>query len=407
MQETNSLIAYRLRTVRIGVQATFLVLVPLVGFLFIPSSIPMNEPVYISVIGAAAVGAVVIATLPWRRLFEKGRGLPTMYVWSVLDILLITAILQSAGENGAPFFVLYALTTAFAAASYRPRAIAAVVAFTFVAYAGMILIFEDKLIVAATLVRFSALVGVAFITGFLSGELMAQNRRLEEEVAERQAAESRLKKSQAQLAEAQHLAQLGSWEWDVKANELTWSGELLRIFGVDRDEFGADYDSYIARIHPEDRAWVNERIQMAYDNLEPFTFEHRIIRADGTERVLLARGVVEADDKGGATSMVGTAIDMTDRIEAERSQRELAELEARHQQAMEINDNVVQGLTVAAYSLEIHEEQRAGKAIRATLGAARKIVEKLLSGRYGEMQPGDFVRSEPAMVKLDEETADK
>jgi hypothetical protein len=69
---------------------------------------------------------------------------------------------------------------------------------------------------------------------------------------------------------------------------------------------------------------------------------------------------------------------------------------------MEINDSVVQGLTVAAYSLEVDDKERARKAVKATLAAARRIVEKLLSNRFDQMKPGDFVRSEPARIGIDD-----
>jgi len=403
VSESFALISYRLRTVRVGVQATFFVLACLTAFLLIPSDITVNESVYIATLVVAAVGGAVISLLPWLKLFQKGLGMPVMYAWSVFDIVLITIILSAVGTTGPPFFfILYALTTVFAAASYRPLVQAVLFGFTLAAYVTMVLLLEDMVVTASMVVRFGALAGVAYITGFLSRELQSQNERLAREVSEHKATEARLRASEAQLEEAQRVAHLGSWEWNAKTDELSWSDELLRIFGVDTQSFGADYESFISAVHPEAREWVDELVRDAYRNVQPLVFEHRIVRPDGSERVLFARGRVEMDRDGEATRMVGTTLDLTEQKKAERAERDLAELSARQQQAMEINDNVVQGLTVASYSLEAGEEERARKAVRATLTAARGIVEKLLSGRLDQLKPGDFVRSEPARIGTEE-----
>jgi PAS domain S-box-containing protein len=403
MGEPASLIAYRLRTVKVGVQATFVVLIPLVAFLFIPSSISIERPLYIASLIVTAVGAAVVAFLPWERLFERGWGLRFMYAWSILDVLIITAILASVGRDGAPFFVLYGLTTVFAAASYRPGPLVAFLVFTLGSYLTMVTVSENNVMVAPTIVRFAALAGVALITGFLSRELLVQNERLAREVADRQRAELRLRASESQLEDAQRVAHLGSWEWDIQKNELMWSNELLRIFGVEKGAFEATYDGFISAVHPDDREWVNEVVRRSFETLQPFAFEHRVLRPDGSERVLLARGRVEAHDTGEPSVMIGTALDLTEAKKAERAERDFAELADRQQQAMEINDNVVQGLIVAGYSLEANDPKRAGRAIAATLGAARKIVDKLLSGRFDLMKPGDFVRSEPATLDIEDE----
>jgi PAS domain S-box-containing protein len=403
MGEPASLIAYRLRTVKVGVQATFVVLIPLVAFLFIPSSISIERPLYIASLIVTAVGAAVVAFLPWERLFERGWGLRFMYAWSILDVLIITAILASVGRDGAPFFVLYGLTTVFAAASYRPGPLVAFLVFTLGSYLTMLTVSDNNVMVAPTIVRFAALAGVALITGFLSSELLVQNERLAREVADRQRAELRLRASESQLEDAQRVAHLGSWEWDIQKNELMWSNELLRIFGVEKGAFEATYDGFISAVHPDDREWVNEVVRRSFEALQPFAFEHRVLRPDGSERVLLARGRVEADDTGEPSVMIGTALDLTEAKKAERAERDFAELADRQQQAMEINDNVVQGLIVAGYSLEANDPKRAGRAIAATLGAARKIVDKLLSGRFDLMKPGDFVRSEPATLDIEDE----
>src|SRR6266550_4162086 len=74
-------------------------------------------------------------------------------------------------------------------------------------------------------------------------------------------AEEQSQLSELQLTETQHIANVGSWEWDVQANKASWSDELYRIFGVQPQEFGATYEAYLAYIHPDDRKLVESTIE--------------------------------------------------------------------------------------------------------------------------------------------------
>ena len=76
------------------------------------------------------------------------------------------------------------------------------------------------------------------------------------DISMRIAAEERLRRSEAQLADAQQLAALGSWEWDVVSNEVTWSPELYRILGRDPDRSPASFEGYFEAVHPSDRPLV-------------------------------------------------------------------------------------------------------------------------------------------------------
>ena len=73
------------------------------------------------------------------------------------------------------------------------------------------------------------------------------------DISMRIAGEERLRRSEAQLAEAQELAALGSWEWDVASADITWSPQLYRILGRDPDRAPASYESYLEAVHPADR----------------------------------------------------------------------------------------------------------------------------------------------------------
>lgn len=125
-------------------------------------------------------------------------------------------------------------------------------------------------------------------------------------LSERDAAEAALEK-------AQEVAHLGSWEWDVATGTVVWSDELYRIFGVEPQSVPITLESFLERVHPDDRARVRRRIEQAHAEREPFAFDHGIVRPDGKVRILHGSGEVTLDERGAVTRMVGTAQDITER----------------------------------------------------------------------------------------------
>ena len=84
------------------------------------------------------------------------------------------------------------------------------------------------------------------------------------EVTERKRAEEEIQRREAQLVEAQRIARLGSYEWDLRTNTVRRSEELYRIFGLLPHEFEPTYEGYLARVHPEDRATTKEIIDRSF-----------------------------------------------------------------------------------------------------------------------------------------------
>jgi len=115
------------------------------------------------------------------------------------------------------------------------------------------------------------------------------------------------------LGEAQRLAQLGSWEWDIARNRVTWSEELYRLYGLDPDTALLTYESYLERIHPDDLPSVRETVDRAYAEGTPFEMEHRVVPPGGDVRWLHGRGRVITDESGAPVRMLGTSQDITDR----------------------------------------------------------------------------------------------
>ncbi|HYZ82836.1 MAG TPA: PAS domain S-box protein [Bryobacteraceae bacterium] len=141
------------------------------------------------------------------------------------------------------------------------------------------------------------------------------------DITARRQVEEALRTREAQLKEAQRLAHLGSWQWEIATNTVTWSDELYRIWGVNPQEFERTYPAVLGLVHPDDRQVVDQVIQKTYRDHVPYELEHRIIRPDGTVRILQSRGAVVVDDAGNAVRLVGTGQDMTERKQAEEELR--------------------------------------------------------------------------------------
>jgi PAS domain S-box-containing protein len=121
------------------------------------------------------------------------------------------------------------------------------------------------------------------------------------------------KLQETRLAEAQELAHIGSWEWEVVSNRVTWSDELYRLWGLEPGSREMHYEAFLASVHPDDREMVKETVDRAYEARMPFAFEHRVLLPDGTVRWMSSRGVVDTDDSGRPIRTRGSAQDITER----------------------------------------------------------------------------------------------
>ena len=132
--------------------------------------------------------------------------------------------------------------------------------------------------------------------------------------------ERQLLASEARLEEAQALAQIGSWQWDIAANKTTWSDELYRISGT--AHVTPNYEGFLERVHPDDLEMFAQAIERALTEATPFALDHRIVRPDGSIKVLASRGQVVTDDAGRVIRMSATAQDITERHALERMKNE-------------------------------------------------------------------------------------
>ena len=121
------------------------------------------------------------------------------------------------------------------------------------------------------------------------------------------------------LKRAQALAQMGSWEWHIPTGQLLWSDEIFSLFGIPVDAFGASYPAFLDRVHPDDRALVEEAVRRAVEEGADYELDHRIVRPDGEIRFVHESGEVERDRAGVPLRMRGIVQDVTRSRAVERS----------------------------------------------------------------------------------------
>ena len=143
------------------------------------------------------------------------------------------------------------------------------------------------------------------------------------DITERKQAEEWLRTKEEDLARAQAVAHLGSWSWDSVHDIISWSDEMFRIYGVDPKDFVPRRATLARFTHPDDHALRDQALAKAIRGQRVEPYEMRVVRPDGTERVVLVIGVEALRDAEGRPLRVfGTALDITERKQAERALRE-------------------------------------------------------------------------------------
>ncbi|MBI2471454.1 MAG: PAS domain S-box protein [Planctomycetes bacterium] len=138
-------------------------------------------------------------------------------------------------------------------------------------------------------------------------------------------AEETLRKSEAGLANAQRIAHMGSWEWDIITNEMRWSDEIYRIFDLTPQKFGPTHEAFLNTIHPDDRGLVKGSVIKALYGKAPYSVDYRIVLPDGSERIVHEQAEVVFDNAAKAIQMNGTIQDVTNIRKAEKLLRESEE----------------------------------------------------------------------------------
>jgi PAS domain S-box-containing protein len=128
-----------------------------------------------------------------------------------------------------------------------------------------------------------------------------------------------LQESKARLEEAQRVAHIGHYYWDLDANRVVWSDELYRIYGLTPQKGPIDMAMVREMMHPDDRVHVFRTAEEAIRSTVHTQVEHRVVRPDGEVRTVHALGTVKRDASGRPYQIFGTVQDITDRKRAEEA----------------------------------------------------------------------------------------
>jgi PAS domain S-box-containing protein len=189
-------------------------------------------------------------------------------------------------------------------------------------------------------------------------------------------AERMLREREQQLAEAHALAQLGSFEWDVGANQLIWSPELCRICGLEPRTFTSTLEYLSECMHPDDRAAVEAALWKAARGGGAFGLEHRVIRPDGEVRLLFSRGRITRTEHDRPLRLLGVCQDVTEQREGER---QLAEAHAQAELSRRLQSGLLPILSLNDSTLVLRTRYLPGQE-RALLGADFYDAQELPDG---------------------------
>jgi len=189
--------------------------------------------------------------------------------------------------------------------------------------------------------------------------------KVTQDITEQREAERVLRVREQQLAEAQAIAQLGSFEWDVAADQVTWSPELCHIFGLESRTFTAPAQVFVSCFHVEERPLVVAAIRQAARTGTSFGGEYRAVRPDGEVRLLSSQGRVVRDERGRAQRVIGICQDVTEQREGER---QLAEADAQAELSRQLQRGLLPVLSLRDSTLLLRTRYLPGHE-RALLGA--------------------------------------
>ncbi|MDD4249716.1 MAG: PAS domain S-box protein, partial [Methanosarcina sp.] len=151
------------------------------------------------------------------------------------------------------------------------------------------------------------------------------DEKVKERTAELEEAYKSLEKSEKGLAEAQKIAHIGNWDWNIITNKLYFSDEVYRIYGCEPQEFSVTRNVFLSYVHPDDRDYVDNSFNKSL-NEKPISIDYRIILPNKEERVIHAQGEVIFNDENIPFRTIGTIQDITERIKSEEKNQILANI---------------------------------------------------------------------------------
>jgi PAS domain S-box-containing protein len=214
-----------------------------------------------------------------------------------------------------------------------------------------------------------------------------------QDISVRKKQEASLKKIKSRLVEAQRIAHLGNWDWDIVNNSFWLSDECYRILGIDPQYFDGNFEALNKLIHPDDRQGVKETNDQAIKNCKSFNLEFRVIRPDGVIRSIHKRGEVQCVNNQ-AVRLLGTIQDITEQKKAESqlilsrqklrtlaAKMEMIEEQERRRIASDLHDSIGQILAFATRELKYMRKNLPKKYSDALLEIAEELDKAVVQAR--------------------------
>lgn len=161
------------------------------------------------------------------------------------------------------------------------------------------------------------------LVGIVENGVLVRAWGSQRDITERKQTESALKNNQKRLELAQKAGKIGTFEWNIQTDRVTWTEELEAVYGLAPGSFGGNYDNWTQSLHPADRVRAEQEVRSAAMEGKELDTEFRILSPDGSLRWIAAKAHVFCDRTGKPLRMIGVNMDISDRKQAEVEREQL------------------------------------------------------------------------------------
>ncbi|MEO8304651.1 MAG: diguanylate cyclase [Betaproteobacteria bacterium] len=249
-----------------------------------------------------------------RRAADPSLTMPQM---AVATVLLFYALYSSGSDGAGMYPILFLMVLLFGVLRLRTRALLGFAAFILAGDAAVTVLrhyfHTDAASTGTELLQWLTLAVMLPWFALMGGYLRGLREQLGKSNAKQRIALQEVHASEFRLAQAQRIAGLGTWTFDLAARTVHWSPETYRIFGIEPSQPAPVGDAFLRLVHPEDRAHYRELLRPARDEGRPFDSEYRILWPSGEIRWLHVLGEPQVDHQGHTAVVRGTVMDITTR----------------------------------------------------------------------------------------------